>query len=104
LEVAELAPADRLALVGRHGCARYQLAFELTDAADGATHLRAITHAEIPAFAVVSTAPWSSGCGCTSSPRSTSCGRSAAVPDRSLVPSLPVAHDREPAGPATPPP
>jgi hypothetical protein len=47
-EVAERVPPDRLTLVGRHRFARYQLAFDLTDAADGATHLRATTHAEFP--------------------------------------------------------
>ena len=47
-EVTERVPLDRLVLVGRHRFARYRLAFDLTDAADGATHLRATTHAEFP--------------------------------------------------------
>jgi hypothetical protein len=47
-EIAERASPDRLTLVGRHRFARYQLAFDLTDAADGTTHLRATTHAEFP--------------------------------------------------------
>jgi hypothetical protein len=47
-EVAGRMPADRLVLVGRHRFARYQLAFDLTDAADRATLLRATTHAEFP--------------------------------------------------------
>ena len=47
-EIAERLPPDRLTLVGRHRFARYQLAFDLTDAADGITHLRATTHAEFP--------------------------------------------------------
>jgi hypothetical protein len=47
-EVAERVPLDRLVLAGRHRFARYRLAFDLTDAADGATHLRATTHAEFP--------------------------------------------------------
>lgn len=47
-EVAERAQPDRLVLVGRHRFSRYQLAFELTDGADGATELCATTHAEFP--------------------------------------------------------
>lgn len=46
--LAERVPPDRLTLVGRHRFARYQLAFDLTDAAEGTTHLRATTHAEFP--------------------------------------------------------
>lgn len=47
-EIAERASPDRLALVGRHRFAHYQLAFDLTEAAGGTTHLRATTHAEFP--------------------------------------------------------
>ena len=47
-EVAERVPTDHLILVGRHRFSRYQLAFELTDREDGATDLRARTHAEFP--------------------------------------------------------
>jgi hypothetical protein len=47
-EIAERVPPDRLTLVGRHRFARYQLAFDLTATADGATHLCASTHAEFP--------------------------------------------------------
>jgi hypothetical protein len=47
-EIAERVPPDRLTLVGRHRFARYQFAFDLTDAAEGTTHLRATTHAEFP--------------------------------------------------------
>jgi hypothetical protein len=37
-----------LSLAGRHGFARYMLTFELTDAAQAATHLRAWTCALFP--------------------------------------------------------
>lgn len=47
-EIAERVAADRLVLAGRHRFARYQLAFDLTDAADGTVLLRATTHAEFP--------------------------------------------------------
>lgn len=47
-EIAERVPPDRLTLVGRHRFARYQLAFDLTEEANDATHLRATTHAEFP--------------------------------------------------------
>lgn len=47
-EIAERSLPDRLTLVGRHRFARYQLAFDLTDAAGGATELCATTHAEFP--------------------------------------------------------
>ena len=47
--VAESVSGRRLALRGRHRFARYELAFELSDADDGfATQLRAQTHAEFP--------------------------------------------------------
>lgn len=49
-EIAKRAPPDRLTLVGRHRFARYQLAFDLTEAADSGTELRATTHAEFPGF------------------------------------------------------
>ena len=39
---------DRLSLTGRHRFARYELAFELTDARGGATQLRAQTYAAFP--------------------------------------------------------
>lgn len=47
-DVAESTPAERLTLVGRHRFSRYLLAFELTDAGDGATLLRARTYAAFP--------------------------------------------------------
>lgn len=47
-EVADRQPADRLTLTGRHRFARYQLGFELVERDDGATDLRAGTHAEFP--------------------------------------------------------
>jgi hypothetical protein len=47
-EIAERLPTDRLVLAGRHRFSRYQLAFDLTDAADAGTRLRATTHAEFP--------------------------------------------------------
>jgi hypothetical protein len=47
-EIAERMPTDRLVLAGRHRFSRYQLAFDLSDAADDATYLRATTHAEFP--------------------------------------------------------
>ncbi len=47
-ETAERVPPNRLTLVGRHRFARYRLAFDLADAADGATRLRATTYAEFP--------------------------------------------------------
>jgi hypothetical protein len=40
-EVLDSAPAHSLRLAGRHRFARYMLTFELTDAAEAATHLRA---------------------------------------------------------------
>jgi len=46
--VAESVDNERLALAGRHRFARYSLTFELDDAADGATRLRARTHAAFP--------------------------------------------------------
>jgi hypothetical protein len=47
-EVSESVPAERLTLVGRHRFSRYKLAFELTDATEGATQLRAQTYAAFP--------------------------------------------------------
>jgi hypothetical protein len=47
-EVADRVDAERLALVGRHRFARYQLTFELADTADGTTRLVARTHAAFP--------------------------------------------------------
>ena len=47
-EVADSVPLERLTLVGRHRFSRYMLTFELTDGADGATQLRALTHAAFP--------------------------------------------------------
>jgi hypothetical protein len=42
-EVLDSAPARSLTLAGRHRFARYRLTFDLTDAAEGATRLRAQT-------------------------------------------------------------
>ena len=47
-EVLDSAPAHSLTLAGRHRFARYRLTFDLTDAAEGATHLRAQTRALFP--------------------------------------------------------
>ena len=47
-EVSESVWADRLTLVGRHRFARYMLAFELIDSAEGITQLRAQTYAAFP--------------------------------------------------------
>lgn len=47
-EVSETALAERLTLVGRHRFSQYMLAFELTDARDGATQLRAQSYAAFP--------------------------------------------------------
>ena len=47
-EVLDSAPAHSLRLAGRHRFARYMLKFELTDAAEAATHLRAQTRALFP--------------------------------------------------------
>lgn len=47
-EISESRPPERLTLVGRHRFSRYQLTFELTDAAGGVTHLRAQTYAQFP--------------------------------------------------------
>jgi hypothetical protein len=47
-EVAEREPGARLTLAGRHRFSRYVLAFDLADAAGGATHLRARTFAAFP--------------------------------------------------------
>ena len=47
-EVLDSAPAYSLTLAGRHRFPRYMLTFELTDAADAATHLRAQTSALFP--------------------------------------------------------
>jgi hypothetical protein len=46
--VAERLPAERLSLAGRHRFSRYALVFELADAADGATRLRALSYATFP--------------------------------------------------------
>jgi hypothetical protein len=46
--VTERAPAERLTLTGRHRFSRYALAFVLDDAGDGATRVRARTHAAFP--------------------------------------------------------
>jgi hypothetical protein len=48
-------PPDRLVLAGRHRFSRYQLAFDLTEVADSATHLRATTHADIYRALVIGT-------------------------------------------------
>ena len=50
-EVLESVPAQRLTLVGRHRFSRYMLDFELADAADAATQLRAQTYAAFPGVA-----------------------------------------------------
>jgi hypothetical protein len=47
-EVLDSAPAHSLTLAGRHHFARYMLTFDLTDAAEAATHLRAQTCALFP--------------------------------------------------------
>jgi ketosteroid isomerase-like protein len=47
-EVAESAPMERLRLAGRHRFARYVLAFDLTDAGQDATQLRAQSYAAFP--------------------------------------------------------
>ena len=47
-EVLDSAPAHSLTLAGRHRFARYRLTFDLTDAAEAATHLRAQTCALFP--------------------------------------------------------
>ena len=47
-EVLDSAPAHSLTLVGRHRFTRHMLTFELTDAAEAATHLRARTCVVFP--------------------------------------------------------
>ena len=47
-EIAERRAVERLALVGRHRFSQYRLAFELSEAPDGATQLRAQTNAAFP--------------------------------------------------------
>jgi hypothetical protein len=47
-EIAERVPPDRLTLAGRHRFARYQLVFDLSEAANSGTELRATTQAEFP--------------------------------------------------------
>jgi len=47
-EVSRSEPAAHLTLTGRHRFSRYRLVFELADAADGATQLRARTYAAFP--------------------------------------------------------
>ncbi len=47
-EVFESRPTERLTLVGRHRFSRYMLAFDLTEASDGITRLRAETYAAFP--------------------------------------------------------
>ena len=47
-EISESVPTERLTLAGRHRFSRYSLVFELADAADGATHLRARSYAAFP--------------------------------------------------------
>jgi hypothetical protein len=49
-EVAESAPTESLTLVGSHRFSRYMLRFELSDAGEGATQLRAQTYAVFPGF------------------------------------------------------
>ena len=47
-ELSESTPAEHLTLVGHHRFSQYMLAFELTDAINGTTHLRAQTYAVFP--------------------------------------------------------
>lgn len=47
-EVADSTPHERLALSGRHHFSRYLLVFDLSDAPDGATRLRATSYAAFP--------------------------------------------------------
>jgi len=47
-EIAEGRAAERLTLVGRHRFSHYRLTFELSEAPDGATRLRAQTNAAFP--------------------------------------------------------
>jgi hypothetical protein len=47
-EVLDSVPPERLTFVGQHRFSQYMLRFELTDAADGATQLRAQTYAAFP--------------------------------------------------------
>ena len=47
-EVADSTPHERLTLTGRHHFSRYLLAFDLGDAPDGATRLRATSYAAFP--------------------------------------------------------
>lgn len=46
--VSETVPAERLVLAGSHRFSRYRLELELSDAADGATRLTALTYAAFP--------------------------------------------------------
>lgn len=41
-------PGQRMSLAGRHRFSRYELVFELADARDGGTQLRAQTYADFP--------------------------------------------------------
>jgi hypothetical protein len=47
-EVADSTPHERLTLTGRHHFSRYLLVFDLGDAPDGATRLRATSYAAFP--------------------------------------------------------
>jgi hypothetical protein len=49
-EVALSSPTESLTLVGSHRFSRYMLRFELTDAGEEATQLRAQTYAVFPGF------------------------------------------------------
>lgn len=47
-EVADSTPHERLTLTGRHHFSRYLLVFDLSDAPEGATRLRATSYAAFP--------------------------------------------------------
>ncbi|BAX98675.1 hypothetical protein MSTE_03374 [Mycobacteroides stephanolepidis] len=46
--VDRIDPEQRLSLTGQHRFSRYELVFQLDDAGDGATRLRALTYADFP--------------------------------------------------------
>ena len=74
-EVLDSAPAHSLTLARRHRFARYMLTFELTDAAEAATHLRAQTCALFPGARARPTERWSSAPELTPPPPPTYCDR-----------------------------
>ena len=86
-EVLDSAPGPGLTLAGRHRFARYRLTFDLTDAAEGATRLRAQTCALCLAPVARPAASWSSAPGLTPPPPPHTAIGPAAEPRTGLKPA-----------------